>query len=135
MTLPEVAPSLLKKAQAASPLKWALDYSHLCCKQTDTSHRSSVAWLYNPCLLKRSHSSGILIFCNGISTSQSRGILIYAMGLLHISLVHSLLPLKRHFYMCRGTTLIISLAHSAPHSRGNTVGCVEPLSFLFCSHC
>ena len=30
----------VKRAQVASPLEWALDNSHLCCKQTDNCHRT-----------------------------------------------------------------------------------------------
>ena len=74
----------VKKAQVASPVEWDLDYSHLCCEQTDTCHRSSVARPHILCVLKTSHS---------------RGILIIAVEL----------------------PLVLSLAHSAPHSRGNTV--------------
>ena len=88
--------------------------------------------------------------CPGISTSHSRGILIFGMGLLPITHVHSLCPLKRHTDICRGIatyyahpfsvptqdafwylprTCYIPIAHSWPHSRSNAVRCVEATLF------
>ena len=89
----------VKKSKVASPLEWVLNNSLLCCKQTDTCHRSSVTWLHIPSVLKRSHS---------------RGILILAVGLLPISLVHSLRPLKRHSDICRGIAAYIASSFTTP---------------------
>ena len=160
LTLPEVALSLLKKLKWLHHLSGLWTILHLCWKQVDNCHRPSVAWPHIPCMLKTSHS---------------RGILIFAVGLLPISHAHSLRPLKRHTDTCCGiatyiahplTTptqeafwylpwdcylyrtpthyahsrdililavellLALSLAHFTPHSRGNTVSCVDALSIF-----
>ena len=126
----------VKKAQVASPLESTLDNFLLCCKQTDTCHRISDAWLHTSCVLKRSHSRGILLLALGyrdptqkaywyllwdrytshtsIHCTHSRGILIFAVGLLPISLVHSLCPLKRHTDICCGTATYIASPFIVP---------------------
>ena len=86
VTLPEVAPSLLKKAPHHLSGVWTT--LHPWWKQVGNWHGSSVAWPHITCVLKTSHS---------------RGILIFAVGLLPISQVHSLSPLKRHSDNCCGT--------------------------------
>ena len=113
-----------KKTEVASPLEWALDNSLLCYKQTDTCHRISDGWWQIPCVLKRSHSWGILTLALGYrdptqqaywylpwdcyslhastQCAHSRGILILAVGLLPILHAHSVCPLKRHTDTCRG---------------------------------
>ena len=134
----------VKKAQVASPIEWALDNSLLCCKQTNTCHRISDAWPHIPCVLKRSHS---------------RGILTLAIGFLRITRIHALCQLRRHTDTCRGIATYIAhplsvptqeaywylpwhcywfflWTHSRPHSSGVFVSCMAFLSnFHSCSQC
>ena len=110
--------------------------SLLCCKQTGTCHRLSVAWPHIPWMLSRSHSRGIQILAIGLlpilyahslcplkrhtdthrgiaayltptHCAHSRGILILAVALLPISHPHSSRPLKRHTDTCRGTAILV----------------------------
>ena len=102
----------VKKTQVASPLQWALDNSLLCCKQTDTCHRKSNAahpMRAEEIPLKR-HSDT----CPGISRSHSKGILILAVGLLHLTHIHSLSPLKSHTLTCLGIAMYIAHPLSVP---------------------
>ena len=109
VTLPEVPRSLLKKLQWPHHLSWL--WTTLSCVASRlipatgqalpgcTSHacwrdptREAFWYLPRDCDL-----SGESILC-----THSRGILIFAVGLLPISLVHSLCPLKRHTDICCG---------------------------------
>ena len=116
----------------ASQLEWALDNSLLCCKQTDTCHMLSVAWPHIPCVLKRSHSRGILIFALGYRhhTQETYGYLPWDCCLIRTSI---------HCSHSRGILILvgtccISTALSSPHSRSNAVRCVEAPLFYLC-HC
>ena len=97
--LSEVASSLLKKLKWPHHLSGLWTTLHLCWKQLDNCHGSSVAWPHIPCVLKTSHS---------------RGILIFAMGLLPISRVHSLRVLKRHSDIYRGIATYIASPLTTP---------------------
>ena len=68
------------RAQVASLLEWALDYSHLCCKQTDNCHRTEA-------FPGRTSQT-----CWGIP--HSKGILKAAVGPVPTSQARSLCPLK-----------------------------------------
>ena len=159
MTLPEAASSLLKKAQVASPLEWALHNSLLCCKQTDTCHRISDAWKHIPCVLKRSHSRGIYRHlpwdieiplkrhtdtCRGILTRYTRPFIVPTQE------AYRHLPWDRYLYrtptqcahsigiltLAVGLLLVLSPDSLSPHSSSTLVSCVDFLSnFHSCSHC
>ena len=99
VTLPEVTPSLLKKLKWPYHLSWLWTTLHLWWKQLDNCHGLSVAWPHIPCVVK---------------TSYSRGILIFAVGLLPISRFHSLRPLKRHSDICCGIATYVTSPLTMP---------------------
>ena len=160
VTLPEVAPSLLKNLKwphnlsgiwttlsyAASRLRPATGQAlpgrtSLVCRRVPTQD----AFWYLP---RNCDLLGEAVHC-----AHSRGILIFAVGLLPISIVHSLCPLKRHTDICCGIATYIASpctvptqetywyllwycywfflqAHSMLHSSGTCVSCVDFLSLL-----
>ena len=56
-----------------------------------------------------------------LKISHSRGILIFAVGLLLISLLHSLCPLKRHSDICCGTATYIASHSLRPLKRHSDI--------------
>ena len=83
--------------------------SLMCCKQTDVCHRLGDAWPHIPCMLKRSHSRGILTLALGYRDPTQR----------HTDTCHGIAtcitcPLKRHTDNCLGIDTYIARPLSVP---------------------
>ena len=155
-----------KKAQVASPLEWALDNSppvlqagwqlpqvkrclaahpmraeDIPLKRHSDTCRGISTYIATSCTMPTQEAFWYLpwdcyLYRYFVHYAYSRGILIFAVGLLPKSPVHSLRPLKRYSYICRGTTAgPFSSPLYAPLKRQHCRLRGHPLNFHSCSHC